>query len=384
MENIVYFNKNLKEVDEKVRQRLGIRGRRAVDLAMMGLPIVPGFIIDSVLTQKLPQINLKEILSTYIGQLEKDTKKKYGDAEKPLMLKVVLSSDLNVPHFPSIHNIGMNATTVEAFGKYTGREFAYGEYLFLLRNLANKIFEIDEKERKQIEGKIAKKAGIDDMTKAIESYQKLFGDKFSEDVNDQLSLIIKGASSRYCDSAIDVDNSLSIMVQVMVYGNWGDNSYAGNYYTRNIITGDPEIQGNFGQSEFDIQEGKAKDISKIEKKHYTHFTEIAHKIEDNFKEIREIKFTIEEGDFWLVEQKEVDDKSTQSQIKALLDLTKRKIVSETYTIERIKPNQLNELLHPVIDPRSTKNVKFIKGGISGSTGAAIGRVFFSTPKLLEE
>src|SRR4030042_6824274 len=154
MENIVYFNKNLREVDEKVRQRLGIRGRRAADLAMMGLPIAPGFIIDSILTQKLPQVNLKEILSTHIGQLEKDTRKKYGDAEKPLMLKVVLSSDLNVPHFPSIHNIGMNGLKVEAFGNYTGKEFAYGEYLFLLRNLAQKIFEVDEKEVKKIEGKI--------------------------------------------------------------------------------------------------------------------------------------------------------------------------------------------------------------------------------------
>jgi len=384
MENIVYFNKNLREVDEKVRQRLGIRGRRAVDLAMMGLPIAPGFIIDSILTQKLPQVNLKEILSTYIGQLEKDTKKTYGDAEKPLMLKVVLSSDLNVPHFPSIHNIGMNGITVKAFGNYTGKEFAYGEYLFLLRNLAQKIFEVDDKEVKKIEGKIPRKAQIDDVTKAIESYQKLFGDKFSEDVYDQLSLILKGASSRYCDSAIDVDNSMSIMVQVMVYGNWGENSYAGHYYTRNTITGDPEIKGEFGQSEFDIEAGKAKDISKIEKKHFTHFTEIARKVEDNFKEIREIKFTIEEGDFWLVEQKEVDDKSTQSQIKALLDLTRRKIVTETYTIETIKPNQLNELLHPVIDPRTIKGIKFIKGGIAGSTGAAIGRVCFSTPKLLEE
>jgi pyruvate, orthophosphate dikinase len=278
----------------------------------------------------------------------------------------------------------MNGITVKAFGNYTGKEFAYGEYLFLLRNLAKRIFEVDEKEVKKIEGKIPKKAQIDDMTKAIEAYQKLFGDKFSEDVYDQLGLILKGASSRYCDSAIDVDNSMSIMVQVMVYGNWGENSYAGNYYTRNIITGDQEIQGEFGQSEFDIETGKARDISKIEKKHFTHFAEIARKVEDNFKEIREIKFTIEEGDFWLVEQKEVDDKSTQSQIKALLDLTKRKIVSETYTIEKIKPNQLNELLHPVIDPRTIKGIKFIKGGIAGSTGAAIGRVYFSTPKLLEE
>ncbi len=384
MENILYFNKNLKDVDEKVRQRLGIRGRRAVDLAMMGLPIAPGFIIDSVLTQKLPQVNLKEILKTYIGQLEKDMKKKYGDAEKPLMLKVVLSSDLNVPNFPSIHNIGMNDITVAAFGEYTGVEFAHGEYLFLMRNLANKIFEVDEKEIKKIEGASAKKLSLADIKKKIEGYRNLFGEKFSEDVYDQLSLILKGASTRYCDSAIDVDNSMSIMVQVMVYGNWGKNSYAGNYYTRNIITGDPEIQGEFGQGEFDVQAGKAKEIKKIEKKHYDHFTEIARKVEDNFKEIREIKFTLEEGDFWLVEQKEVDDKSTQSQIKALLDLTQRKVVSDTYTIEKIKPNQLNELLHPVIDPRTIKGIRSIKGGIAGSTGAAIGRVFFSTPKLLEE
>lgn len=384
MENIIYFNKNLKELDEKVRARLGIRGQRAVDLAMMGLPIAPGFIIDSILTQKLPQVNLKEILSSYITQLEKDMKKKYGDIEKPLMLKVVLSSDLNVPHFPSIHNIGMNSMTVEAFGEFTGHDFAFGEYLFLLRNMARKIYELDDKEIKKIESKLPKKSNIEDKKKAIESYKTLFGDKFSEDVYDQLGLILKGASTRYCDSAIDVDNSLSIMVQVMVYGNWGKNSYAGNYYTRNIITGDPEIQGEYLQNEFDIETGKAKSIEKIEKKHFTHFTEIARKIEDNFKEIREIKFTIEDGDFWLVEQKEVDDKSTQSQIKALLDLTRRKVVTDTYTIELIKPNQLNELLHPIIDPRTLKGMKSIKGGIAGSTGAAIGRVFFSTTKLLEE
>jgi pyruvate,orthophosphate dikinase len=150
------------------------------------------------------------------------------------------------------------------------------------------------------------------------------------------------------------------------------------------VTGDPDIQGEFSQNEFDIKPGKAKDISKIDKKYYDHFTEIAHKIEANFKEIRDIKFTIEEGDFWLVEQKEVDEKSTQAQIKALLDLTRKKVVSDTYTIERIKPNQLNELLHPVIDMSTIKGIKSIKGGIAGSTGAAIGRVFFSTQKLLEE
>ncbi|HPD79363.1 MAG TPA: PEP-utilizing enzyme, partial [Spirochaetota bacterium] len=189
---------------------------------------------------------------------------------------------------------------------------------------------------------------------------------------------------KYCDSDIDVDNSLSIMVQAMVYGNFGENSYSGSYFTRDIVTGDPEIQGEFLKNEFDYSGKKGQEIKKIDKKYFDKFTEIAKKVEENFKEIRNIKFTIEEGDFWLVEQRIVDEKSTQAQIKTLLDLNKNKKISDDFLISSIKPGQLNELLHPVIDPRSVKNIKSIKGGIAGSTGAAIGRVFFSTPKLLEE
>ncbi len=384
MENIIYFNKDLQEVDEKTKRKLGIRGRRAVDLAAMGLPIAPGFIIDSELTKKLPQANVKQLIKTYVDKLEKDTKKKFGDPQKPLLLKVVLSSDLNIPNFPSIHNIGLNDETVKGFAKFTGEEFAFGEYRFLLRGIGTKIYEFEAAEFDKLDGGAAKKATAADLKQVVEKYKKYIGDKFSEDVYDQLGLILKGAAARYCDSDIDVDNSLSIMVQVMVYGNYGQNSYSGNYYTRNIITGDPEIQGDFLQNEFDIDRGKPKDISKIEKKYFDKFTDIAKKIEANFREIRDVKFTIEEGDFWLVEQKEVDEKSTQSHIKTLLDLCKKKVITEPYLIQNIKPNQLNELLHPVIDPRTIKNVKSIKGGIAGSTGAAIGRVFFSTPKLLEE
>lgn len=384
MDNIIYFNKDYKSTKDKPVEGIGIRGKRALELSMMGLPIAPGFIIDSELTLKLPKVNLKETLKSHIRQLEKDSGKKYGDGKKPLFLKVVLSSDLNVPYFPSIHNIGMNDKTVEGFGELTGENFAYGEFHFLLRSLAEKIFKIDHEEIQKIEKKIPKNPKIKDIKTAIDSYKKLFGDDFSDDVYDQLSLILKAASAEYCNSEIDVDNSLSVMVQVMVYGNLGENSFAGSYYTRNIITGDPEIQGDFIQNEFDFGKGKVKPLNKIDKKYYDRFVEIGQKLEDNFKEVRNIKFTIEEGILWLVEQREVDEKSTQAQVKTLLDLEKRKVVSKEFLVENIKPSQLNELLHPVMDLRSVKNVKGIKGGISGSTGAAIGRVFFSTPRLLEE
>ncbi|MBP7583612.1 MAG: pyruvate, phosphate dikinase [Spirochaetes bacterium] len=383
MDNIVYFSKDLKDIDDKLHKRLGIRGRRAVDLARMGLPIAPGFIIDSELTKKLPQMNVKQVIKPFIEKLEKDTKKKFGDAQKPLLVKVVLSSDLNVPHFPSIHNIGLNDTTVKGFAKFTGEDFAWGEYRFLLNSVGTKVHKLNHDEFKKLDTK-SKSPKAAEIQKVVEAYKKYLGDKFSTDVYDQLGLILKGAAATYCDSDIDVDDSLSLMVQVMVYGNYGKNSYSGNYYTRNIVLGDSEIQGDFLQNEFDIDRAKPKDISKIDKKYYDRLSEIARKVEENFREIRAIKFTIEEGDFWLVEQREVDEKSTQSHVKTLLDLCKRKIITEEFLVQNIKPNQLNELLHPVIDPRTIKGVKSIKGGIAGSTGAAIGRVFFSTPKILEE
>jgi pyruvate,orthophosphate dikinase len=213
MENIIFFNKDLEKIDDKVRLKLGIRGRRAVDLAMMGLPIAPGFIIDSELTKKLPQINLKEILKSYIGNLEKETKKKFGDNKKPLLLKVVLSSDLNTPYFPSIHNIGLNYETVEGFSKFTNPVFAYGEFLWLLRSVGKNLLDVDAKKQKEIDSMPGKKPKLPELQKAVDAYLREYGDSFQLDVYDQLSQILKLASSKYCESEIDVDDSLSIMVQ---------------------------------------------------------------------------------------------------------------------------------------------------------------------------
>jgi len=132
------------------------------------------------------------------------------------------------------------------------------------------------------------------------------------------------ASSRYCDSAIDVDNSLSIMGAGHGLRELGQKFVCRQLLHEEHHHGDPEIQGEFGQSELIIEAGKAKDISKIEKKHFTHFTDIARKVEDNFKEIREIKFTNRGGRFLARRAERGDEKSTQSQIKALLDLTRRR------------------------------------------------------------
>ena len=106
-------------------------------------------------------------------------------------------------------------------------------------------------------------------------------------------------------------------------------------------------------------------------------------VEDQFKEIRSIRFTIENGRVWLIDQRPLMSKSTQSDIKTLLDLYRRKIINKEYLINAIKPEQLNEILHPIINPRSVKELKSIKGGVAGAPGAAIGKVYFTTNGLID-
>jgi pyruvate,orthophosphate dikinase len=379
MENIIFFNKDLKKVDPKKLKQFGVRGRRAIELAEMGLPIAPGFVLDSIITKKLPETNIKQVLASYIGQIEKETKKIYGDPKKPLLLKIVISSDLNVPHFPSIHNIGLNDQTVEGFAKITGTNFANGEYCFLMKNVGLKLHDFKPEDFGPI-----KFGKGNDLKSLAADFKKKLGDNFSQDPYDQLINILKTASTKYCDSDIDVDNTLSIMVQAMVYGNLGQNSYSGAYFTRNVVTGESDIQGYFLRNEFDVTDKNARDIANIDKKYYDKLTDIARKVESNFIDIRSIKFTIEEGAFWLVEQREVNDKSTQSHLRMLLDMHAKKVIDSKYLIKTVKPVQLNELLHRVVDMRTVKKFKSVTGGISGSSGAAVGRVFFSTQNILEE
>ncbi len=384
-DNIIFFNKSLTPVDEEKREKLGIRGRRAIDLARIGLPIVPGFIIDSELTQKLPNVNIKQIIKSNVSLIEREMKKEFGNPENPLLLKIVLSSDLNVPFFPSFHNIGLTDETVDGFSKQTDdEEFAHGEYAFMLRSLGIKLYDFNANDFSISRSGSRKKFSKDSAMKDIEADKEKVAELLNGDIYDQLISILKKSSEKFCDSDIDVDNSMSIMVQAMVYGNLGDDSFSGSYYTRDIIYGKKEIQGSFLQNEFDIDNKRPQPISKLDKKYYDTFVDMAQKVEDHFKEIRSIKFTIEQGNIWLIEQREVDEKSTQAHIITLLDLYKRKIIDKEYLIRNVKPVQLNELLHPVIDMSTVRSIKKIQGGITGSTGAAIGRVFFSTDRILEE
>ncbi|HOJ64297.1 MAG TPA: PEP-utilizing enzyme [Spirochaetota bacterium] len=224
---------------------------------------------------------------------------------------------------------------------------------------------------------------VEDYKQIINEARDFLPKEFFTDAYFQLEFLIKKVSEFLQLEEMD-DDDTAIIIQPMVYGNYGKDSYSGKFYTRNIVTGEKTLQGSFYQDKFDDTSGTdAIDINKIDPKFKKELERIADELECYFKEIRQIKFTIEKGKLWIIEQTQVMSKSTQASLKSLLYLLSKKIVNEEYVVKHINPSEMSDILHPVINPESVKKMKSIDGGINGAPGAARGRVYFSTEALLE-
>lgn len=393
--NIHFFSRNEYDSVDKVKDKVGIRGKQSIEFASIDLPILPGFIIDSEVAAHLHERDdIEKHVRPFMKKCEEATGKIFGNPENPLLVKIVVSPNLEIVHYPVLHNFGLTEDTLPGFIKFVGEDFGNHEILFLIRGFLEieaKVAELEgqnkaaEDVRKKIDQLIAamdKDEKAPYYRKIFEKYRSLLPDDFFSDAYTQLSCVLSRISYMLSMDELDEEDT-ALIVQPMVYGNYGKNSASGVFFTRNIVTGEKNLQGTFNRNEFNTLRTEGQDITSIGKPFLKELETVAHTVEDHFKEIRSIRFTIEAGKVWLIDQRPVMTKSTQSDIQTLLDLYKRKIVNDHYIIHAVKPGQLNEILHPVINLDSVKKLKSLTGGISGAPGAAIGRVYFSTDRLLE-
>lgn len=374
--------------DPKVQEIIGIRGARVMELATLGAPILPGFMIPSETVGELVSdpSDAKKFLIEPISKIERLLRKRYNDAKNPMLIKVVESPQLNMIKAFSIHNIGLCDKTIGGFSTFVGEEFAYHEY----RNVLLKLAEIEKKtditsERKEklsiFTQKLEKTKKQSKSRELIEEHKSLFPAEVFSNAYEQLIYAIRLLHSYYQSSSSNVDSA--ILIQAMTFGNYGEESYFGSYYTRDIVTGKNEISGKFFVNAFDATETRGKDIKKIDDSFLKDLKKLAGELEKYFKEVRQVRFTVENGRLWVIDQVPVPNKSTQAEIKTLLDLRVKNIVDEEYVIKTIKPGRLSEILHPVIDVEKAEKLPKLSGGIAGAVGAAIGQVYFSTEKLLK-
>jgi pyruvate,orthophosphate dikinase len=408
MDNRIHFFSQIDVIPKKVEpELLGIRGRQANEFAELGFPILPGFIIDTTLASEINPQAIKKDIASLLGKCAGIVGKSYGDPDNPMLLKVVISPNLAVSTYPTLHNFGLVKPVIDGFGRWVGEDFAVHEVLFLIRGMLKieeRIAELEEKTKVQQEiakafefldaalgikgpsnelGKKQKAVKISNNAEEyMDEFAQFFPKGFFESAEDQLLITLSEISKMFqMDDQNDRDTAL--MIAPMVYGNYGKDSCSGSYFSRNVVTGEKKLQGGFYREKFNEIGSSGQPIEKIGPGYLKDLQKIAWTLEDKFKEIRQIRFTIENGKLWLIEQRLVDQKSTQADIKLLLDLAKRKIIDNAAVVGAIEPLRLNEILHPVIDSGSVKGLKSWKGGIAGAPGAAIGRVCFSTESLLE-
>jgi pyruvate,orthophosphate dikinase len=393
--NVYFFSDQEFINKEEVLNKIGIRGRRAMELAELKLPILPGFVIDAEVASDLADMQLKSQLQSFFKKLEEGTGKRFGDPENPMLVKIVISPSLVITHYPTLHNYGLTDSTLPGFVKFVGENFGHHEVQFLCKGsleIEARIAELEQKEKyaqrirqeaDTMDRHLSSRMSARERDASVREIVPLLPEGFfSGNAYDQLEIALKRIS--YMLSLDEMNNrDTALLIQPMVYGNYGRDSASGNFYTRNIVTGIKTLQGEFYQSAFDAIGAAGKDINSIEKKYLGQLEKIARTVEDHFKEIRSIRFTIENKKLWLIDQRAVMIKSTQSEIQTLLDLYNRKVVDDRYAVSTVKPQQLNEILHPVINPASVSKLKALEGGIAGAPGAAIGRVFFTTEGLMD-
>jgi len=408
MDSRIHFFSQKDVISSKVApELLGIRGRQANEFAELGFPILPGIILDTDIASDIDIKSIKKDISDLLAKCAKMVGKGYGDVNNPMLLKLIISSNMAITTYPVLHNFGLVKPVLNGFAKWVGKDFAANEVLFMINGMMN----IEEK-IKDLEGKTKEKDEIAEKNKIIkrllgihgpsnelhkkedpmpkkktaeeymDDYAKYFPKGFFDDAESQLMITLSEISKLLKMDEQNNDDT-AIVIQPMVYGNYGKESCSGYFFTRNVVTGEKKLQGSYFTGKFNETGETGHEINKIDAPHLKQLEKIAGVLEDKFKEIRQVRFTVENEKLWLIEQRLVDQKSTQADLKLLLDLQKRKIVDAAYVIKAIDPLRLNEILHPVINPASVKGFKSWKGGIAGAPGAAIGRVYFSTDALLE-
>ena len=395
MKGLITFGKP--SVDTTALGQLGLRGKRVVELASLNARIAPGFILSNELlsnvvnsakeSYKGPPIDLDELFDTALSEVESIMHKRYQDASNPLLMKVTESPMLNlVDTTATVHNIGLCDTTVEGFGVHVGKQFAWREYANMIKRilkleLRGKISPNRESKLQAVIKKLNVMHNIDDSRRAVDSARTVLSNSFFHDAYEQLMHTFNLFHANFVKSSSSSDSCL--LVQSMIFGNYDGSGGYGSLYTRDVSKGLKFMDGTYSKGTFDEQGSSGIPIQKMDTKYCKILENLCLALENRYKEIRRLVFTVENDQLWVIDQQPVAEKSAQAELATLLALLKRKKIDSKYVVNNFNAPRLSELLHSSLDMNSVKNYHKIHGGISGAVGAAVGCVYFNADRLIE-
>ncbi|OGS44775.1 MAG: pyruvate, phosphate dikinase [Elusimicrobia bacterium RIFOXYD2_FULL_34_15] len=432
---VYFFGKGHADGNEKMKNLLGGKGANLAEMVKIGLPVPAGFTLSTdVCTafyknkKKYPP-ELKKQVEDALKKVEKIMGYKFGDSENPLLVSVRSGARRSMPGMmETVLNVGLNNVTREALIKKTNNpRFVYDAHRRLIQMYSDVVMEkaagIEpadgmgvrqqlEKELHKMKEKRGAKLDTDlkaeDLKELIEIYKnkvkEVLGKDFPEDPMEQLwggvGAVFQSWNGKRAISYRRIENipdewGTAVNVQAMVFGNMGNSSATGVAFTRNPATGERVFYGEWlvnAQGE-DVVAGirtpnplnekakneQNKNIPSLETSMpelYKELDTIEKKLEKHYKDMQDIEFTIQEGKLWML-QCRVGKRNGPAAVRMAVDMVKEKFITKEMAVMRVTPSQLDELLHPIVDPISEKNSKPLAKGLPAGPGGATGMIVFS-------
>ena len=406
------------EGNASMKNLLGGKGANLAEMTGLGMPVPQGFTVSTEACtryyddgNKISAGIVEEIFS-YIKELEKLSGKKFGDSENPMLVSVRSGARASMPGMmDTILNLGLNDVAVEGFAKLTNNpRFAYDSYRRFIQMFSDVVMEVPKSNFEKIIDAMKEERGIEldtdftpedlkEMTVRFKAYFKeQKGIDFPQEPHDQLIESITAVfrswdnpRANYYRMMNDIPYSwgTAVNVQLMVFGNMGDDSGTGVAFSRNPSTGENKLYGEFlmnAQGE-DVVAGirtpmPMEKMLDIMPEVYHQFAETAKRLENHYRDMQDMEFTIEKGKLYMLQTRNGKRTATAA-LQVAVDLVEEGLIDKKTAILSIDPKQLDALLHPQFDTAALKKATPIGTGLPASPGAACGRAVFSAEDAVE-
>ena len=406
---VYFFGPGRADGSAAMRDILGGKGAGLAEMANLGLPVPPGFTISAklcltYLEQGTFPDELREEVDRHLKQLERISKKKFGDPQNPLLVSVRSGAAVSMPGMmETILNLGLNDATVEGLiaGSKNPR-FAYDSYRRFVQMYGDVVFDLGKepfaevleefKKRRRAERDIDLPA--EDLKALVQEFKSIIqakrGAPFPDDPFAQLwgaiEAVFKSWRTRRAQdyrkvNGIPDDLGTAVNVVAMVYGNMGDDSGTGVAFTRDCRTGENVLNGDFltnAQGEDVVSGARTPEpIAKMKRgalaKVYRELERIATKLERHFRDVQDIEFTFEHGRLFMLQTRRAQ-RTGLAAVRSAVEMVDDGLITADEAVQRVPPQDLDQLFHPMVDPRASVTV--VAKGLPASPGAAMGEAVF--------
>ena len=407
------------EGDETMRELLGGKGANLAGMSKLGMPVPYGFTITTEACNLYYEDNetindgIKAQIMEYLDLLEKKSGKKLGDEANPLLVSVRSGARASMPGMmDTILNLGMNKTVAETVANLTNNErFAYDSYRRFIQMYSDVVMGLSKKRFEEIIDEVKAERGIsddldlnaEDMKKLVELFKAFYKNElkseFPEDPKEQLMGAIEAVfrswnnpRAIYYRKMNDIPSSwgTAVNVQMMVFGNMGNDCGTGVAFTRNPSTGENKLYGEFlmnAQGE-DVVAGirtpqKIDQLKEVAPGAYDDFVAITKKLETHYRNMQDMEFTIEKGKLFMLQTRN-GKRTAQAALKIACDMVDEGMITIDEALMMVEPKQLDSLLHPMFDADELKKAEPIASALPASPGAACGQIVFSAEEAIQE